>query len=238
MARMSELARGLREEVCRANIELTARGLVTGTFGNVSAVDRAAGLFAIKASGVPYDGLTWEQIVPVSLETGLPLETSWRPSSDTPTHRELYLGFPCGGIAHTHSDFATAFAQAVTAIRCTGTTHADYFRGDIPVTRSLQPQEIERDYERHTGLVIVDTFKSQGLSPEQMPGVLVAHHGPFTWGRDAHAAVELAHALETIARIECIRRLIAGDAPGPAAFLIDKHFLRKHGSGAYYGQKT
>lgn len=234
---MSELARELREQVCQANLELPYKGLVTGTFGNVSGVDREARLFAIKASGVPYDGLTWEQIVPISLDTGEVLDTSLRPSSDTPTHRELYLEFACGAIAHAHSDFATAFAQAVTPIRCTGTTHADYFRGDIPVTRSLQPHEVERDYERYTGVVIVETFKSQGLSADQMPGVLVAHHGPFTWGRDAMEAVQHAHMLETVARIECIRRLIAGDAPAPAAFLIDKHFLRKHGSGAYYGQR-
>ena len=140
---MSELARALRDRVCQANVELASRGLVTGTFGNVSAIDREAGLFAIKASGVPYDGLTWEQIVPVSLETGAVLDTTLRPSSDTPTHRELYLGFGCGGIAHTHSDFATAFAQAVMPVRCMGTTHADYFRGDVPVTRSLQPREVE-----------------------------------------------------------------------------------------------
>jgi L-ribulose-5-phosphate 4-epimerase len=175
----------------------------------------------------------------VSIETGRVLDTTLRPSSDTPTHLELYRGFAsCGGIAHTHSDFATAFAQAVTPVRCTGTTHADYFRGDVPITRSLQPREVERDYERHTGLVIVETFSAQGLSPDQMPGVLVAHHGPFTWGRDALEAVEHAHVLETIARIECIRRLIAGDAPSPAAFLIDKHFLRKHGKDAYYGQNA
>ena len=235
---MSQLARTLREQVCQANVELASRGLVTGTFGNVSAIDREAGLFAIKASGVPYDGLTWEQIVPVSLETGVVLDTTLRPSSDTPTHRELYLGFACGGIAHTHSDFATAFAQAVTPVRCMGTTHADYFRGDVPVTRSLQPREVEHDYERHTGLLNVETFKSQGLSPEQMPGVLVAHHGPFTWGRDAFEAVEHAHVLETIARIECIRMLIARDAPVPASFLVDKHFLRKHGKNAYYGQEN
>jgi L-ribulose-5-phosphate 4-epimerase len=237
MARMSELARALREQVCQANLELASRGLVTGTFGNVSGVDRDAGLFVIKASGVAYDGLTWDQIVPVSLETGRVLDTALRPSSDTPTHRELYLGFSCGGIAHTHSDFATAFAQAQTPVRCTGTTHADYFRGDVPVTRSLKPEEVDTDYERHTGLVIVETFSTRGLSPEEMPGVLVANHGPFTWGRDAHEAVDRAHALETIARIECIRQLIARDSPAPAAFLIDKHFLRKHGSGAYYGQE-
>jgi L-ribulose-5-phosphate 4-epimerase len=234
---MSGLARALREEVCAANLALTSHGLVSGTFGNVSGVDRAAGLFVIKASGVPYDGMTWEHMVPVSLDTGEVLEGDLRPSSDTPTHRELYRAFACGGIAHTHSDFATAFAQAATPIRCTGTTHADFFRGDVPVTRTLTPREVEIDYERHTGLVIVDTFSSGGLSPDDVPGVLVANHGPFTWGGTAREAVDRAHALETVARIECIRQLIRRDAPGPASFLVDKHFRRKHGTDAYYGQK-
>jgi L-ribulose-5-phosphate 4-epimerase len=233
---MSDLARALREEVCDANLALASHGLVTGTFGNVSGVDRAAGLFAIKASGVAYDGMTWEHMVPVSIETGEVLDGDLRPSSDTPTHRELYLAFTCGGIAHTHSDFATAFAQAVTPIRCTGTTHADYFRGDVPVTRALTAHEVEVDYERHTGLVIVETFSAGRLSADDVPGVLVANHGPFTWGRTAREAVDRAHALETIARIECIRQLIRRDAPAPASFLVDKHFLRKHGRDAHYGQ--
>jgi L-ribulose-5-phosphate 4-epimerase len=234
---MTELARALREQVCQANLLLAERGLVTGTFGNVSGVDRAAGLFVIKASGVPYHAMTWEHMVPVSLDTGAALEGALRPSSDTPTHHELYRAFGCGGIAHTHSDFATAFAQAATPIPCTGTTHADFFRGDVPVTRAMTRDEVERDYERHTGLVIVETFRTRGISPEEVPGVVVANHGPFAWGADAGAAAECAHALETVARIECIRRLIKSDAPLPAAFLIDKHFLRKHGAGAYYGQK-
>jgi L-ribulose-5-phosphate 4-epimerase len=233
---MTELARTLREQVCEANLRLAERGLVTGTFGNVSGVDREAGLFVIKASGMPYDAMTWEHMVPVSLDTGAVLDGSLRPSSDTPTHHEIYRAFGCGGIAHTHSDFATAFAQAVAPIPCTGTTHADFFRGDIPVTRAMTREEVEHEYERNTGRVIVETFRSRALSPDEVPGVVVANHGPFVWAADAAAAVERAHALEMIARVECIRRLIRSDAPLPAAFLVDKHFFRKHGKTAYYGQ--
>ena len=235
---MSLLAEALREQVCRANLDLVARGLVMGTFGNVSGVDRDAGLFVIKASGVPYDQLTAEHMVPVSLETGLPLEPRFRPSSDTPTHHELYRAFPgCGAVAHTHSEFATAFAQARTPVFCMGTTHADYFSGDIPVTRPMTREEVQTDYERHTGLVIVETFETPGLSPEHVPAVLVANHGPFTWGADAFEAVERAAVLEYLARMECTRRLIAPDAPQPADYLVHKHFSRKHGKHAYYGQK-
>jgi L-ribulose-5-phosphate 4-epimerase len=231
------IAADLREQVRRANIELTARGLVMGTFGNVSGVDRDVGLFVIKASGVPYDELTIEHMVPVALDTGLPIETRFRPSSDTPTHHALYLAFSCGGIAHTHSDFATASAQARTPLRCLGTTHADYFRGEIPVTRALTADEVGSDYERNTGLVIVETFQDLGLSPEHVPGILVANHGPFTWGANAAAATELAHIIEYIARVNAISHLIAPAGPAPADYLIDKHFTRKHGKGAYYGQR-
>ena len=234
---MSLMAEALREQVCRANLDLVARGLVMGTFGNVSGVDREAGLFVIKASGVPYDDLTAEHMVPISLETGKPLETRFRPSSDTPTHHELYRAFSCGGVAHTHSDFATAFAQASKPIKCMGTTHADYFRGDVPVTRPMTMEEVETDYERNTGLVIVETFETLGLSDEEVSAALVANHGPFTWGRDAFEAVDRAHVLEYLARTECIRQLVNRDAPEPAGFLIQKHFSRKHGKGAYYGQK-
>ena len=230
------IAAQLREQVRRANIAIVERGLVMGTFGNVSGVDREAGLFVIKASGVPYHELTDEHMVPVALDTGQPIETRYRPSSDTPTHHALYQAFWCGGIAHTHSDFATASAQARTPIRCQGTTHADYFRGDIPVTRALTREEVESDYERHTGLVIVETFQDLGLSPEAIPGVLVANHGPFTWGADAATAAELAQVIEYIARVNTIAHLVAAGAPAPAEYLIDKHFLRKHGRSAYYGQ--
>lgn len=231
------IAAELRDRVRRANIELTERGLVMGTFGNVSGIDRDAGLFVIKASGVPYHELTTEHIVPIALDTGLPIETRYRPSSDTPTHHALYQAFSCGGIAHTHSDFATASAQARTPLRCMGTTHADYFRGEIPVTRALTPEEVAKDYERNTGLVIVETFQDLKLSATEIPGVLVANHGPFTWGADAAAAAELAHIIEYIARVNTIAHLIAAGAPAPADYLVDKHFMRKHGKAAYYGQR-
>ncbi len=226
----------LRASVWRANLELGASGLVKATFGNVSGVDRGAGVFAIKPSGVPYEELTPEHMVLVSLDTGEVVESELRPSSDTPTHLELYRAFPCGGIAHTHSEHATALAQARLPLRCLGTTHADYFRGDIPVTREMTRDEVEGAYERYTGLVIVETFATRHLSPAEVPAVLVANHGPFTWGRDAHEAVERSDILEFLARIECTVRAMAPDARAPADFLIDRHFLRKHGKDAYYGQ--
>jgi L-ribulose-5-phosphate 4-epimerase len=195
-----ELAR-LRDEVYRANMELAASGLVMGTFGNVSGVDRAAGVFAIKPSGVPYERLTPEHMVVVSLESGNAIDSNLRPSSDTPTHRELYLAFECGGIAHTHSEFATALAQARLPVRCLGTTHADYFCGDVPVTRSMMKEEVEGDYEANTGHVIVETFVRDGIDPMSIPGILVSNHGPFTWGTDAFDAVEHARILEYIARV-------------------------------------
>ena len=227
----------LREQVCRANLDLNERGLVMGTFGNVSGVDREAGVFVIKASGVPYHQLAPEHMVPVSLETGQPLDTRYRPSSDTPTHHALYQAFGCGGIAHSHSDFATASAQARTPVRCMGTTHADYFRGDIPVTRPMTPAEVADEYERNTGAVIIETFRAMRLSADEIPGVLVANHGPFAWGSTADAAVERAHVMEYLARVGTIGHLIDPRAPAPAAYLVDKHFFRKHGSAAYYGQR-
>ena len=233
---MTRAATKLRELVCRANQELAASGLVLGTFGNVSGVDRKGGLFIIKPSGVPYDALTPARMVPVSLETGRVLQGKLRPSSDAPTHLELYRAFGCGGIAHTHSELATAFAQARLPIRCLGTTHADYFRGDVPVTRPLTRAEVDGEYERNTGLVIVETFRQGGRSPEEIPAALVANHGPFTWGRDALAAVEHARVLEQLARMDHATRLLAPGATPPDPFLIDKHYLRKHGKDAYYGQ--
>ncbi len=226
----------LRASVCRANLALGASPLVRGTFGNVSGVDRAAGVFAIKPSGVPYEELTPEHMVVVSLETGRPVAGDLRPSSDTPTHLELYRAFPCGGVAHTHSESATILAQARLPLRCMGTTHADYFRGDVPVTRAMTREEVADAYERNTGLVIVEAFASAHLSPEEVPAVLVANHGPFTWGRDAHEAVERSSVLELLARMECAVRALAPEAHPPADYLIDKHFLRKHGTDAYYGQ--
>ena len=230
------IAPSLREAVLRANLELLDAGLVMGTFGNVSGVDRAAGLFVIKPSGVPYADLSAELMVPVSLETGAVLEGELRPSSDTATHLELYRAFDCGGIAHSHSEFATALAQARMPVRCMGTTHADHFRGDVPVTREMTRAEVEDGYERNTGLVIVEAFHGTRSSSREVPGVLVAHHGPFTWGGDAFEAVENSRVLEFLARLECTVRAIAPDAVRPPGYLIDRHFRRKHGRDAYYGQ--
>lgn len=226
----------LRKRVLAANRALVESGLVTETFGNVSGVDRAAGLFVIKPSGVPYEDLTPAHMVPVSLETGRVLAGKLRPSSDTPTHLELYRAFSCGGIAHSHSPYATAFAQARRAVPCLGTTHADYFRGDVPVTRPLTAEEVAREYERQTGLVIVEAFRTGGLSADEVPAVLVSNHGPFTWGADPMAAVERARVLEYLAFVSSVTCLIDPEARGPAAHLVDKHFRRKHGKDAYYGQ--
>jgi L-ribulose-5-phosphate 4-epimerase len=226
----------LREIACQANIELANSGLVMGTFGNLSAIDRAAGVFAIKPSGVPYAELTPAHMVLISLETGAAVEGTLRPSSDTPTHLELYRAFTCGAIVHTHSEYATMFAQARTPVRCMGTTHADYFRGDVPVTRAMTRDEVEQDYEANTGKVIVEAFRSGALSAEDVPAVLVANHAPFTWGADAAHAIESARVLEFVARMEWRGRLLNPDAPRPDAYLVDKHYLRKHGKSAYYGQ--
>jgi L-ribulose-5-phosphate 4-epimerase len=228
----------LRDVVYRANRQLAETGLVLGTFGNVSAVDRKAGVLMIKPSGVPYEKLTPTHMVAISLETGQVIGKTLRPSSDTPTHLALYLAFPSiGAIVHTHSEYATAFAQARQPVRCMGTTHADYFRGDVPVTRPLRRAEVRRDYELNTGGVIVETFTTRRLSPDDVPAVLVANHGPFTWGPDPFTAIENAEVLEYLARVEWRVRTLRPDAPRPDEFLIDKHHLRKHGPGAYYGQR-
>jgi L-ribulose-5-phosphate 4-epimerase len=232
------IAAALRERVCEANRALAGTGLVLGTFGNVSGVDRTAGVLAIKASGIPYDSLTPAHMVPVSLETGKALDDAFTPSSDTPTHVELYRAFRCGGIVHTHSLNATVLAQARLPLRCMGTTHADYFRGDVPVTRAMREDEVATDYERNTGRVIVETFTRSTLDPDQVPGVLVANHGPFVWGADPFDALERAQVLEFLARMDIAARAIAPDAPTPAPFLVDKHYFRKHGDAAYYGQKS
>lgn len=231
------MAAALRERVLKANQALAGSGLVLGTFGNVSGADHDAGLCVIKPSGVPYEELTPAHMVPVSLETGKALEDAFRPSSDTPTHVELYRAFGCGGIVHTHSESATILAQSRLPVRCMGTTHADYFRGDVPVTRPMRREEVERDYELNTGLVIVEAFRSGGISPEDVGAVLVANHGPFAWGADPFEAVERARVLEFLAGMDIRSRMIAPDADRPAAYLVDKHYFRKHGAGAYYGQK-
>lgn len=226
----------LRERVYRANLDLAATGLVMGTFGNLSIVDRAAGVMVIKPSGVPYDVLTPDHMVAVSLESGQPVNSDYRPSSDTPTHLELYRAFPCEAVAHTHSEYATALAQARRPIRCLGTTHADYFRGDIPVTRPLREDEVKADYERNTGLVIIEMFQRDAINPTDVQGVLVANHAPFTWGPSAEDAIEHARVLEFLARLECRILSMGGSAARPDGFLIDKHYWRKHGPSKYYGQ--
>ena len=226
----------LKAQVCRANLDLVQEGLAILTWGNVSGVDRAGGHLVIKPSGLPYERMTPEQMVVVSLATGQVVEGSLQPSSDTPTHRALYRGFEeIGGVAHSHSLFATAWAQARKAIPCYGTTQADSWRGQVPCTRLLTAAEIQTDYEANTGHVILETFKR--LDPAQHPAVLVACHGPFTWGRSARQAVENAVALEFVARLACeTLRIHPKVKPIPPA-LLAKHFFRKHGPGAYYGQK-
>jgi L-ribulose-5-phosphate 4-epimerase len=226
----------LKRAACEANLELNTTGLVMGTFGNLSIVDRAAAVFAIKPSGVPYEQLAPSDLVVVSLASGATVDGALRPSSDTPTHRELYRAFDCGAIVHTHSEYATMFAQARLPIRCMGTTHADYFRGDIPVTRPMRREEVESEYEKNTGLVIAETF-ANGLSASEVQAVLVANHGPFAWGADAAKAIENARVLEYLARLEWRVRTMAPDAAPPDPFLVDKHYLRKHGPKAYYGQQ-
>ncbi|HEY5488410.1 MAG TPA: L-ribulose-5-phosphate 4-epimerase AraD [Candidatus Limnocylindrales bacterium] len=227
----------LREQVCAANRELVAAGLVTLAFGNASAVDREADAMVIKPSGVAYERLTPADMVIVSLATGRVLDGALRPSSDTPTHLTLYRQFASiGGVVHTHSDFAVAWAQAGRAIPCFGTTHADHFRGSVPVTRQLTAAEIGGEYEAATGLVVVETLTATGLDPLQMPAVLVASHGPFTWGRSAMDAVINAVALEAIAAMAQRTLTLEPRAQAVSEQLLARHFDRKHGPGAYYGQ--
>jgi L-ribulose-5-phosphate 4-epimerase len=225
----------LKEEVCRANLDLVEKGLVIETWGNASGIDRERGLVAIKPSGVPYDRMRPKDMVVVSLETGEVIDGRLKPSSDTPTHLVLYRAFPAiGGVAHTHSLHATAWAQARRDLPAYGTTQADYWHGFVPCTRLLTPEEIASDYEARTGDVIVERF--EGLDPLAHPAVLVASHGPFTWGRDVEEAVHNAGVLEFVARLASeTLRIDPGTAPMQPE-LTDKHFLRKHGPGAYYGQ--
>ncbi|MGI6173278.1 MAG: L-ribulose-5-phosphate 4-epimerase [Christensenellales bacterium] len=229
----------LKETVYRANMLLPRYGLVTFTWGNVSAVDRASGVIVIKPSGVAYESMRAEQMVVVRLEDGKVLEGNLRPSSDTPTHLELYRRFPnIGGVAHTHSSYAASFAQAEEDIPCMGTTHADYFYGSVPCTRHLTSEEILGDYEHNTGLVIAETFKARGIDPDATPAVLVRKHGPFTWGKDALKAVECAVVLEELAKMTLFTRQISPDVQPASKDISDKHYFRKHGKGAYYGQNA
>ena len=225
----------LKNDVFRRNLELVEHGLVVLTWGNVSGIDREAGLVAIKPSGVPYAGMTAEDIVVVDLE-GHAVEGTLRPSSDLPTHLALYRAFPTvGGIVHTHSPKAVAWAQARRGIPAFGTTHADHFHGAVPCTRELTPAEVADDYELNTGRVIEERFHD--LDAEAFPGVLVAGHGPFTWGPTPRKAVENAVALEQIAAMALDTLRLDPDAEPAPSYVLDKHYFRKHGPGAYYGQK-
>ena len=224
----------LKQEVLQANLDLVKHGLVIFTWGNVSAIDREKGLIVIKPSGVLYEEMKAEDMVVLDLE-GKIVEGKLKPSSDTATHLALYQSFPnTGGIAHTHSTFATAWAQAGKDIPNIGTTHSDYFKDDIPCTRPMTPAEIITEYERETGKVIVERF--EGLNPDYTPGVLVSNHGTFTWGSDAHQAVHNSVVLEQVAKMAFIARLINPELTMNEE-LVKKHFYRKHGPGAYYGQE-
>ncbi|NLV35515.1 MAG: L-ribulose-5-phosphate 4-epimerase [Clostridiaceae bacterium] len=224
----------LKRSVLEANLELPKRELVVYTWGNVSGIDRDKGLVVIKASGVRYEDMKDEHMVVLDME-GNVVEGKYKPSSDTPTHLALYRAFPgIGGIVHTHSMWATAWAQAQLSLPCYGTTHADYFYGDIPCTRPLNSEEIKGDYEAETGKVIIETFI--GRDPLQVPGVLVASHGPFTWGKDEHDAVHNSVVLEQIAKMSYVSRTLNPYMRPVQDELLDKHFLRKHGANAYYGQ--
>lgn len=227
----------LKKEVLKANLLLPKHGLVTFTWGNVSAIDREKGIIAIKPSGVEYDEMKEEDIVLVDLE-GNVVEGNLKPSSDLMTHLEFYRNWPnIGGVVHTHSRWATSFAQAGKDIMALGTTQADYFYGAIPCTRLMTPEEIQGEYELETGKVIVETFKERGLNPDEVPGVLVHSHGPFAWGTDAENAVHNAVVMEECAMMDAIASLLRNNQIEPMQqVLLDKHFKRKHGPNAYYGQ--
>ena len=230
------LLQTLREEVLEANLELVRRGLVIFTFGNASGFDRSSGLVVIKPSGIPYETLTPEQLVISDLDGKL-IDANLRPSSDLPTHLALYRAFDgVNGVVHTHSRYATAWAQANREIPCFGTTHADYLHGCLPVTRLITPQEIQSEYEWNTGQVIVERFR--GLDPLATPAVLVAGHAPFCWGPSVTEAAHTAAIVEEIAHMAFLTITINAESTAISNALHDKHFLRKHGPGAYYGQKT
>ena len=224
----------LKELVCAANLLLPKYGLVTFTWGNVSGIDRKSGMVVIKPSGVSYSGMRPEDMVIVDLE-GKVVEGKWKPSSDTATHIELYKAFvECGGIVHTHSRWATTFAQAGRGIPAMGTTHADYFYGEIPCTRQMTDEEISGEYEKETGKIIVETFA--GLDPVAVPGVLVCSHGPFAWGKDPMNAVHNAVVMEEIAFMDWHAIMLEPERGPMQQALLDRHYLRKHGKNAYYGQ--
>lgn len=227
----------LKKQVCEANLELVRRGVVIYTWGNVSGIDREKGLVVIKPSGVEYDVMRPEDMVVVDYKSGEIVEGNYKPSTDTPTHLELYRAFPeIGGIAHTHSINAVAFAQAGKDIPALGTTHADYFYGPIPCTRELNETEVKVAYEVNTGKIIVDSIVERKIEPMTVPGVLVNNHGPFTWGRDASHSVYNTVVLETVAEM-ALKTLILNPDASMAQYVLDKHYLRKHGPNAYYGQE-
>ena len=227
----------MKKDVCAANLELAARGVVIYTWGNVSGIDREKGLVVIKPSGVDYEGMKPEDMVVVDLMTGKTVEGKWNPSSDTKTHLELYRRYPAiGGITHTHSVNAVAFAQAGMDIPALGTTHADYFYGAVPCTRSLTQAEVEADYEGNTGVVIAETLDSRGIDPMSVPGIVVKNHGPFTWGKDPAQSVYHAVVLDTVAEMTLKTLQLNPQAEMPQ-YILDKHYMRKHGPNAYYGQK-
>lgn len=227
----------IKKMVCEANLELPKYGLVTFTWGNVSAIDRESGLLVIKPSGVEYDRLTPEDMVVVDLN-GKKIEGRYKPSSDTPTHVELYKAFPeIGGIVHTHSTYATSWAQAGRSIPCYGTTHADYIYGEVPCVRCLTADEIAENYEENTGHLIVKEFLRMCKDPVSVPAVLCKNHGPFTWGKDAAEAVHNAVVLEEVARMAYLAESINHHIQPAPKELMDKHYYRKHGANAYYGQQ-
>jgi L-ribulose-5-phosphate 4-epimerase len=229
------LLEDLKNDVLKANLDLVNYGLVTLTWGNVSAIDRSEGLVVIKPSGVEYEAMTVRDIVVVDLE-GKIVDGTLKPSSDTPTHIELYKAFPkIGSVTHTHSEMATVFAQACFEIPCYGTTHADYFYGSIPVTRFLKEEEVESDYEKNTGSIIVERFAQ--LDPEAIPGVLVAGHGPFSWGKDPSESVKTSLILENVAKMARSTLQLNPDLNPIPDYIITKHYKRKHGQNAYYGQQ-
>lgn len=226
----------LKKEVCQANLELTTRGVVIYTWGNVSGIDREKGLVVIKPSGVDYDGMSLEDMVVVDLVTGETVEGKWKPSSDTNTHLELYRNFPeIGGITHTHSIHAVAYAQAGMDIPALGTTHADYFYGAVPCTRELTKDEVESDYELNTGKVIVETIRQRKIDCIAVPGIVVKNHGPFSWGKDPADSVYHAVVMEKVAEMN-LKTLLLNPNAEMNQYILDKHYFRKHGANAYYGQ--